>query len=721
MSMAKAAIEIRADDKASSALNRLKGSVGGLQGKFMGAAFAAQRFMAVMAGGTAVGMLVKKASDLEETMNKFNVVFGKNASIAAAWSDTLAAKIGRSKEEVRRFVSESQDLFVPLGFDDKSAYELSKTLTELGYDLASFNNLADADAIRDLQNALIGNGEAMKKYGVIINETAVKQELLNMGLNPAKVTNQQKVQARYNIILASTKVAQGDATRSAGAFANQAKRTQGVMSDLASTLGNALLPAATGVTVWLNQSIVKFEAWAAANQGLITQVARLAITFAGAGLAIFKVIPAVGSLSKALMLLMGNPIVAVVAGLASLVGYLVYTSAEGGNFGEKLAWINEKISSFWSAIVDVLAPALEYAQQAFMAFIQLIAPAWDAFTLLIKDVWRAMGIDVAGIGDWIFEKLTTAWAAIGPYIMPIVIWMRDGIVTAFRYISFAIQNWKAVLNYVMLAGAYYVVKFAMDTKHFFTVVIPAYLSWFKDHWKEVFITIGRLAMTVFKNIAHNVGEVWKKIKSVFGGEDHEISWRGLTEGFESAIKELPVIAQRVAGPMEANLANALNAAGNELNAKFEEHKEKFNNDMKTIEKARLDKNKPAPTGTATSSGTGPDKGNDWQQEHKGKEDPNAGGGKKDSGGTVGLQDLAKRIQEAAAKDPVLVVQKEQLKTQKETKEAQAKANEARKKEAEDRKAAEAKAQATREEQLKVAKTLADQASRAGGAPARYGA
>ena len=104
---------------------------------------------------------------------------------------------------------------------------MSKQITALATDLASFNNLADDDVLRDLHAALTGSGEVMKKYGVIVSEAAVKQELLNQGLDPKNATEQQKVMARLAIIMRGTTAAQGDAARSAGSFCKSSQGSEG--------------------------------------------------------------------------------------------------------------------------------------------------------------------------------------------------------------------------------------------------------------------------------------------------------------------------------------------------------------------------------------------------------------------------------------------------------------------------------------------------------------
>ena len=229
---------------------------------------------------------IKAASDMEETMSKFNTVFGDNAAAIKTWADDFAGNVGRSKQQIASFMAGSQDLFVPLGFDASTAESLSKTITGLSIDLASFNNTADADTLRDLHAALTGSGEVMKKYGVIVNETAVKQELLNQGLDPNRATQQQKVMARLAIILRGTTAAQGDAVRTAGSFANQMKRLRGTLSDVAVELGNAILPTVTSLVSAAASTLRVVGNWITQNKRLVTTIAAVAVGIGVAGAAL---------------------------------------------------------------------------------------------------------------------------------------------------------------------------------------------------------------------------------------------------------------------------------------------------------------------------------------------------------------------------------------------------------------------------------------------------
>ena len=217
---------------------------------------------------------IKFAADAEETFSKFNVVFGANAAAMKAWSDDFAASVGRSKREIADFAASTQDLFVPLGFAAEAAEELSKQVTQLTVDLASFNNRADADVMRDLQAALTGSGEVMKKYGVIVDEAAVKQELLSKSIDPATATNAQKAYARLAIIMRGTTAAQGDAIRTAGSFTNQMKRLKAEVEDAAVEIGQKLIPVVTPFVKFAAEAAKEIAAWATRNEEFVLTLAK---------------------------------------------------------------------------------------------------------------------------------------------------------------------------------------------------------------------------------------------------------------------------------------------------------------------------------------------------------------------------------------------------------------------------------------------------------------
>src|SRR5690606_18581227 len=151
-------------------------------------------------------------------------------------------------------------------------------------------------------------------------------------------------------------------------------------------------------------------------------------------------------------------------------------------------------------------------------------------------------------------------------------WWRTAQTAAMSALVYITNNWQVLLETAMVSAQLSVVRFANQTIHFFGTAIPGYLSWFGDNWKEVFIDIGNVTATIATNIWNNLKSLWDGIVGLFSGEGFSFEWTPLTQGFESAIKELPKIAEREIGPLEQSLQNELNKLGDQVVAGIEQHK-----------------------------------------------------------------------------------------------------------------------------------------------------
>ena len=170
--------------------------------------------------------MANAAAKAEETLNKANVVFGRNIDIVQRWAEALGNSVGRASSTLMEMASTLQDTFVPLGFTRDAATKLSTSLTKLALDIASFNNKADADVVRDFQSAIVGNHETVRKYGIVISEAVLKQEAMRLGLSrgSGELTNSAKVQARLSLIMKGSADAMGDLDRTQQEYANTVKR-----------------------------------------------------------------------------------------------------------------------------------------------------------------------------------------------------------------------------------------------------------------------------------------------------------------------------------------------------------------------------------------------------------------------------------------------------------------------------------------------------------------
>jgi hypothetical protein len=202
--------------------------------------------------------LVQQASNLEESQSKVNTVFGNSAYIIDNFAKTSASSFGITKQAALEASGTFGNLIQAFGIGEGQAATMSITLVQLAADLASFNNTPIEEAIMALRSGLSGEAEPLKRFGVAINDTRLKQEALNMGLYDGKgaLDITAKTQAAYALILKDTNLAQGDFSRTSEGFANQMRILQASLSDAATEVGMVLLPYFKDFVNFINDNIV---------------------------------------------------------------------------------------------------------------------------------------------------------------------------------------------------------------------------------------------------------------------------------------------------------------------------------------------------------------------------------------------------------------------------------------------------------------------------------
>lgn len=166
---------------------------------------------------------VKRAIDVTESRNLFAVSMGTMAEDAERWAKSLRNSLGLNAEAVKEQVGTWNNMLTNMGLGADKAYDMSKGLTVLTNDMASFFNLDPEEAFQKLQAGISGEVEPLKRLGVVVNETTTKAYAYKSGIAAVgeQLTEQQKILARYGVIMESTKNAQGDLARTIESPANQ--------------------------------------------------------------------------------------------------------------------------------------------------------------------------------------------------------------------------------------------------------------------------------------------------------------------------------------------------------------------------------------------------------------------------------------------------------------------------------------------------------------------
>lgn len=187
---------------------------------------------------------LKATSDLNEALSKTVVAFGQSAKGILEWSKTSDTALGQSRFQALEAAATFGLLFSSMGLAEDASAKMSIALVELATDMASINNIGIDEALVKIRAGLVGETEPLRTVGVLLNAVAVEQEALNSGLaeTTEAITEQDKVMARYNLILRQTTKTQGDFQRTSEGIANQERILAAQRENALAQIGAAFAP-----------------------------------------------------------------------------------------------------------------------------------------------------------------------------------------------------------------------------------------------------------------------------------------------------------------------------------------------------------------------------------------------------------------------------------------------------------------------------------------------
>ncbi len=235
-----------ARSQATRAVEAQAASIAGLRGA---ALTASTPFLAATVAVIGFGKAINLATSQQEELNKSAVVFGQSSKQIEEFARTSANSLGISEDAALKAAGVFGNLFRSIKIGEQPAADMSQRLVELSADLASFNNADPQRVLEALRSGLVGQARPLRVFGIFISQARAQQEaLIETGKkNVQSLTNQELVQARYNIILRDSSLAQGDFARTSERLANQTRILKANLSDLAASIGTAVIPGVTNL------------------------------------------------------------------------------------------------------------------------------------------------------------------------------------------------------------------------------------------------------------------------------------------------------------------------------------------------------------------------------------------------------------------------------------------------------------------------------------------
>ena len=445
----------RAGTRVSSAFENASAKTGAAFTKMQGPAVAA--FAGIGAAAFKAG---QDASEMSDTLSALPVSLGAAATDIVKFSDSTATSLGISKQT-------ALDAGLAFGNMGKTAGlqgpELAKFTTELigrAGDVASQLGGTSQEAVEAFGSALRGEFEPARRYGVILNESAIQAEAMATGLvkatgNQDKITAaqvgakvaqaaltkaiakfgpesleaekaqvalgaandkvaaamkgvtppltaQQKVLAVQSAILKQTSAAQGDFANTADSAKNKQETFKAQLADTSATLGTVLLPIMAAVAGKLSD----VAGWITKNQTLfkaiVITIAAVAATIliVNAAMTVYsvasKVVGAVTKVWTGIQWLLNTALLA--NPITLIVVGIIALIAVIVLIATKTTWFQTAWRVCWTAVKKAFAATIEWIVSAFKAVVAFLVNAAKAYFMMWVGIFK-LGL-AAILGVW---------------------------------------------------------------------------------------------------------------------------------------------------------------------------------------------------------------------------------------------------------------------------------------------------------------------------------
>ena len=524
--------------------------------------------------------MVDAASDFDENLNKISVAFGDSADDVKAWADTATESFGLSMNQALEATSLFGDMATSMGISQSEAASMSTSLAGLAGDMASFKNIGIDEAMAALNGVFTGETESLKQLGIVMTEVNLQEFADGLGLVYDDMTQAEKVQLRYNYVMAMSKNAIGDYARTSDGTANSIRTFQASVENLAITLGQNLLPIVTPIIQKATEMVNAFAAADPELQQLVLKIAGIAAVAGPALLVIGKMVSVFGSVSGAIGLLggkiaelggMGKAISAVFTAITSPVGIAVgeitalvaafaylMTTNEGfrNSIMQTVTTIGQSLMPIIQALMPVIQNIATVLATTIASVLQALAPVLAQIVTMIGQIVSTVAPLIAQLVSQLAPILTTIIQTVGNIVsavLPPVITIINAIMGAIEELLPPIMSvLSTVIDVVsqIITAITPIISFVAGVISDIMGIISPIISFIAGVISSIISVISPIASTVasvfsaiFSTVSSIMNKVGSVIKTVFNGI--KSAWNGLTSfvsgvfsGIGSAVNSL---------------------------------------------------------------------------------------------------------------------------------------------------------------------------------------
>jgi hypothetical protein len=201
---------------------------------------------------------VNSASSLQESLNAVVVSYGEASAAVVKLGEDAAQRLGVTQtafnEAAVRYSAFAERIVGKGG----NVADFIDDITTRAADFASVFNIEVSEALQIFQSGLSGEAEPLKRFGINLLQSEVQAYALREGLIAVgeQMTEDQKIVARYGLLMESTAKTVGDFANTSDSLANSQRILQASFETIQATIGMALLPTFEKLTKYILEELV---------------------------------------------------------------------------------------------------------------------------------------------------------------------------------------------------------------------------------------------------------------------------------------------------------------------------------------------------------------------------------------------------------------------------------------------------------------------------------
>lgn len=409
-----------------------------------------------------VGAVVAKGAEWQSSVESTQFLYSnldKSVQTSISNNSKNAKAIGLTTQQYKNGATNIATYYKNMGLTAGETAKLSGSTMDLVADLGAVADVPFDDALGDFKSALMGNYEAVDKYGISLSASTLQNSEFVKGLGKSwnSLSDNEKMMAAYYEMLRQGSSAQGLAKQEASSFTMQFKLLKEQIGETVGKIGSTLLPVLAPLVQKFADVAEKMGKWVEEHPKL-TQAILLVI--GGIGLLLATLGPILMIIGTCITSFVG--LSAVAGGLGISIGALVGPIGLVIGIIVGLIAMGVALASNWDSIKAFAVSLGQKIGEVWNSIKQWTVSTWNSLTRIVSQAWQticnAVQVGVMLIGEilnmavqiitlpfqFIWQNckgiVITVWNAISSFLSGIISTIASFISAKFKAISNFISN-----------------------------------------------------------------------------------------------------------------------------------------------------------------------------------------------------------------------------------------------------------------------------------------